>query len=95
MKDFIRDEGKVRECMSNIGKMNVLEFMWYRKGLIRLALIDTVNGFHEGFSLVLTSVVGLVVLILLPITFPIAAFITIRNAKKKMALHEKYHSKPL
>ena len=28
-KDFIRDDGKVRYCDSNMSKMNILEFMYY------------------------------------------------------------------
>lgn len=30
MKDFIRDEGKVTNCIRNIAKMNPFEYVYYR-----------------------------------------------------------------
>lgn len=95
MKDFILDNGKVRNCESNNAKMNIFEWIWYRKeDRILLFLSDSVEQFKEGFILLLASVLNLSMIVFFPITFPLIAYINIREAKKQVAIHEKY-SKPL
>lgn len=95
MKDFILDNGKVRNCESNNAKMNIFEWIWYRKeDRILLFLSDSLEQFKEGFILLLASVLNLSMIVFFPITFPLIAYINIREAKKRVAIHEKY-SKPL
>lgn len=77
MKDFIRDEGKVRACTSNIAKMNILEWMWYRQDLF-------VDQLYEGTKSVFYGFVGLLLLISIPIRYPISAYIDIKHAKEEM-----------
>ncbi len=95
MKDFILDNGKVRNCESNNAKMNVFEWIWYRKeDRILLFLQDSTEQFKEGFILLLASVLNLSMIVFFPITFPLIAYINIQEAKKQVTIHEKY-SKPL
>ena len=79
MKDYIRDDGKMRLCDSNIAKFNILEFMWYHKHRIPEMIGDSL-----GF--IWTGVIGICGLtfstILLPITFPISAYVGIRESKR-------------
>lgn len=90
MKDFIRDNGKVRECISNNAKMNLLEWMWYRKEIIPRILKDAFQNIFEGIHLLVYGIINLITVLLLPITYPIAAFVSIRRAKKEMEKREKY-----
>jgi len=95
MKEYIRDDGKVRECTSNIAKMNIFEYMFYRKAIILRTLRDSLQNLFEGLHLVVYGVINLLIILTLPISYPLAAYMNIRRAKKEMELHEKYKSKPL
>ena len=91
MKDFITDDGKIRNCESNNAKMNIFEWIWYRKeDRILLFLSDSLEQFKEGSFLLLASILNLSMIIFFPITFPLIAYINIKEAKKQVAIHEIY-----
>ncbi|VVB60353.1 Uncharacterised protein [uncultured archaeon] len=93
MKEYIRDDGEVRICPSNVSKMNILEWMWYRKDLLRQETIEALKQFYEGFVLLCASIINLAIILFSPITFPIAAYINIRREKKEMEKYERYQPK--
>ena len=86
MKEFIRDNGKVRECTSNIAKMNILEWIYYRWGMIYRNTVESITTGLEGIAMVLFMILNIIILILFPITLPVAAWLQIRAAKKEMKL---------
>ena len=89
MKDFIRDDGEVRLCTSNFAKMNIFEFMWYRK---EEWFIDgfkfVLKQFKESLFLMVTAIINFICLVLAPVSFPISAWLQIRQAKKEMEVYE-------
>ena len=87
-KEFIRDDGKVRGCISNIAKMNVVEWIYYRRDMLFRSVVDTGETFVEGCAMVGFAILNFVILILSPITLPIIAWWQIRQAKKEMDLVE-------
>ena len=88
-KDFIRDDGKVRGCDSNIAKMNVFEMIYYRRELLFYNIRDAAGTFAEGCGMVAFATLNFAILIMFPITLPIAAWWYIRQAKKEVARHLK------
>jgi hypothetical protein len=46
-KEFIRDGGKVRRCVSNIAKMNVFELIYYRRDMLWRSIVESVGTFVE------------------------------------------------
>ena len=82
MKDYMKDNGKVRICTSNVAKMNIFEWMWYNRFRLKKAIRETLdNCVHTTLN---TSI-----LIFLPMTYPIIAYFRIKNAKKEMREHDK------
>lgn len=88
MKDFIRDDGKVRLCTSNLAKMNVLEFMWYKKDWLSEGIGFVWEQLQEGVPLIAAATVNFICLVLTPITYPIAAWYQIRRAKKEVEVYK-------
>lgn len=96
MKNFIRDEnGSVKECQSNIAKMNILEWIWYFGTSFFTEGIEFIwNQFKEGVPLVFAAIVNtLSLLVFLPITLLIAAKIRIKDAKKEVELLKNINNK--
>ena len=88
-KNYIRDNGKIRYCNSNIAKMNIFEYilfdiktLYFRsileigKQLFNDSKIFAIDFVNNLFSLIL--------FILFPITLPLRAIIGIRSAKKEL-----------
>jgi hypothetical protein len=88
MKDFLLDDGKVRLCTSNFAKMNILEFMWYKKEWFSEGFEFVWEQLCEGVPLVAAAIVNFACLLLAPVTFPIAAWFQIRQAKKEVEVYE-------
>lgn len=88
MKDFLLDDGKVRLCTSNFAKMNIFEFMWYKKNWLLEGLEFVWDQLYEGAPLVVAAIVNFICLLLAPVTFPIAAWFQIRQAKKEVEAYE-------
>ena len=83
-KDFIRnDNGKIRNCDANIAKMNIFEYLIYKR-----FFISTMKD-NFGYTLDLFKELGLFILFILllivaPISFPIIAYLHIRESKKNI-----------
>jgi len=88
-KEFIKDDEKVRECISNIAKMNIFEWMYYRREIILRTFFDALYLIVEGSSKLIFGLIQIWFIILFPITFPIGAYINIRNAKKEIKIKNK------
>jgi hypothetical protein len=88
MKDFLLDDGKVRLCTSNFAKMNIFEFMWYKKNWFLEGIEFIWEQLQEGIPLVAAAMINFICLLLTPITFPIAAWYQIRQAKKEVEAYE-------
>lgn len=88
MKDFIRDDGEVRLCTSNFAKMNIFEFMWYKRGWLLEGVDFVWEQLIEGVPLVFAAIVNFICLVLAPISFPISAWLQIRQAKKEVEAYE-------
>jgi Na+-transporting methylmalonyl-CoA/oxaloacetate decarboxylase gamma subunit len=95
MKEFIRDDGKVRECASNIAKMNILEYMWYQKAIIPRVLKESIENLIEGMSLVMAGLITLFLIIILPISYSITAYINIHQAKEEVKFCQKQNKRYL
>lgn len=82
MEKFIKDDGVVRNCTSNVAKMNIIEWVWYIREL------DIVSTFKEYVVDIVVGIAALVAIVLLPILYPIIAYIRIKEAKKSMKMHD-------
>jgi hypothetical protein len=86
-KEFIRDDGKIRNCDSNIAKMNILEFVLFKKFFIKdfwYSTKECLGEIGEGLKAVYWLFVGIFLMILFPIGFPLLAYFRIRNAKREV-----------
>lgn len=92
-KDFIRDDGKVRDCIVNIAKMNIFELMWHNPREAFSPVTEFIYSFREifsGFSLFLAN---LIFFLLFPISIPLHSYFVIRDAKKQVEKHNKIWGK--
>lgn len=95
MKNYIKDDGKIRRCDANIAKMNVFEYHWYhirywhyyRTEMYNLRLL--LACIAEGIIALLWLPVFFFDLIIPVIELTVAQF-KIKNARKELA---KYKSK--
>ena len=83
MKEYIRDDGKVRMCERNIAKMNILECMYYMRFRLCDNIVDAIKEFLDSWSIL----VNMLLILILPIYYPIMAWQSIRHARKEMAVH--------
>lgn len=81
-KEYIKDNGKVRKCASNLVKMNILEWVYY--------YFKDWNGLDEIKYHLITDVqklcihmIDLLVVVFFPIIVIIKAILSIRSAKKE------------
>lgn len=90
-KEYIRDNGKIRHCDSNVAKMNVFEYWWnvdrtdLGKDILK-GLREGIKMFGEGFLLLLQSILAIP---LYPVFEIIRAFIAIRRSKKEVEKYKK------
>jgi alanine dehydrogenase len=78
MKEYIRDDGKVRCCESNIAKMNVIEYMYHMRFRLWQNIVTAIKEFLDSWSIL----VNMLLIVALPIYYPIMAIQHIRSAKK-------------
>ena len=84
-KEYIRDEGRVRLCTSNIAKMNILESMYYHRFQLYHNVIEAIKEFIGHWYLL----VNIFIIFTLPIAYPIMTWREIRKAKKEMERYAK------
>jgi hypothetical protein len=80
-KNFIRDNGKVRNCDKNRAMMNVFEYWWYleRQGFWGRFF----EGFAESFRSLGVGLALLLFLITIPISYPVFIWFVIRKKIKR------------
>ena len=83
-KDYIRDDGKVRLCTSNIAKMNIFESMYYHRYRMWENIVEFIDDLKESVYLIRE----LFIIIILPIMYPIMAWWEIKKARKEVKRHE-------
>ena len=91
-KDFIRDEGKIRKCDSNLSKMNIFEFIYcyvFYWGYFNQILSYIWESAKESANYLFGLTYNLIVFLLTPITLILCAIIQIRNAKERCNKHKK------
>ena len=76
MTKYLRINGKVILCESNIAKMNIIELLYYTRHIMAE---DIINHFRK---LLPDMIISFVVLLSIPISFPIMAYIRIKEAKE-------------
>ena len=85
MKKFIKnDDGSIKLCTLNIAQMNIIEYMYYNRDLIWKSVIEISIQIKECIDNIFIILFHLILLIFLPITFPIIAIVVIRQSKNKI-----------
>lgn len=77
MKNYIRDNNKVRLCDSNIAKMNIFEVMYYYRYTMIEDILSLISKIKE-------LIIPILILLLFPISYLILAYIRIYQAKKEV-----------
>ncbi|APH20859.1 hypothetical protein [Clostridium botulinum] len=84
-KNYIKDDGKIRNCYSNIAKMNLLELMYCRLFLwdwnIISILLEDLEDVIDGFKSLLKFIWDVLKIILLPITLIVTSTIILKQIK--------------
>lgn len=86
MKDYIKDNGKIRNCDYNIAQMNIFEFIRFdiQNGFVKRLFFDTVEQYIEGFKLIFFATINTLGILLLPISLIIRSFLAIKNSKQNV-----------
>lgn len=92
-KEFIRDDGIVRNCVANIAKMNIFEFMWYNWREAFSPVTEFVYFLKESVAGLSLFLANLAIFILFPITIPLHSYFVIRDAKKQVEKHNRIWGK--
>lgn len=88
MKEYIRDNNRVRRCPSNISKMNIFEWVYYDfKDWNELGNMK--YYFLESIKFLFLGTVNLLSVILFPITICINAILSMYRAKKEVKKYSK------
>jgi len=77
-KNFIMYNGRISFCQSNVAKMNIVEYIYYK----RFILLEDIITVHAATCDLLIAVVTLAVS---PIIFPFHAYRVIKDAKRAVA----------
>ena len=80
---FIYDNGKVRNCFSNIAQMNVFEWIYYNKNYLISSFIEQFINVFKGIKLIFFALIGLFLFLIFPISLTCAALYAISEAKTK------------
>ena len=81
---FIYDNGKVRNCFSNIAQMNVLEWIYYNRNYLISTFIEQFLNILKGIKLIIFSLMGLFLFLIFPFSLTCVALYSINEAKKKI-----------
>lgn len=87
-KEYIRDGKQVRNCPSNVSKMNIFEWIYYDfKHWNELRNVK--YHFCTSLKYILLGTIDLLCVLLLPISILINSILAISRAKKTVADNEK------
>lgn len=86
MKDYIKDEGIIRNCDYNISQMNILGYIIFdvRKGFFKYNFLDTIKLYVDSFKNLGGAIINTIFIIMFPIVLIIRAILGIKNAKRKV-----------
>lgn len=90
MSKYIRDDGKVRGCISNVVKMTVVEYIYYsifHWGYLSNRFRRIFKNFISLIGDVFEIIANIIVIILFPIGIIIHAAVDIRKNKKWIEKH--------
>ena len=89
-KDFIIQNGKIKNCSSNIAKMSVLEYLVYQKFFIKkiFNLLKDFKTLKYPLLEIFEYVWLLLVIVLAPISFPIIAYYNIKDAREFVEVYK-------
>lgn len=88
MKEYLRDNKRVRRCPSNISKMNIFEWIYYDFRDWN-ELSNMKYYFLESIKCLFLGMVNLLSVILFPIPICINAILSIYRAKKEVKKYSK------
>jgi len=98
-KNFILDEGKIRDCSSNISKMNLLEYIklittrnYEGDTKIKNAIKYSLEMIREGFHGFVSMFLGMFILLLQTVFLPVF-IISCYYYNKRIALKEVNENK--
>jgi hypothetical protein len=83
-KDYIRDDGRIRMCDSNLAKMNIFEGIYYNSKVYYEYMCELPGVTKDALWYTFIFINNFMILISFPITLPIFAYFRIRNAKKEV-----------
>jgi hypothetical protein len=90
MKEYIRDNGKIRNCTNNVAKMT-----WYEYGghfglkATKKSIIETFCAIPRIVKEVLVILLFFVMLIFLPVILPFVFMNKVRKARKEVDIWAK------
>lgn len=87
-KEYIRDGKQVRNCPSNVSKMNIFEWIYYDFKYWN-ELRNIKYHFCTSLKYILLGVTDLLCVLLLPISILVNSILAISQAKKTVADNEK------
>lgn len=87
-KEYIRDGKQVRNCPSNVSKMNIFEWIYYDFKYWN-ELRNVKYHFCTSLKYILLGTIDLLCVLLLPISILINSILAISRAKKTVADNEK------
>lgn len=91
MKEYIRDDGKIRSCSKNVARMNIFEFIIFdiKNGFFKTAILNTTEQYLDCFKIMLCAIFNTIGVVLFPISLIIKAMLSIKRAKADMKMWTK------
>lgn len=86
-KDFILDDGKIRNCPKNIAMMNILEYILFdvfEHKCLKHGFIETMNQYYEGIKILCFAIINSILLIIFPITIIFKWYHAVKECKMQM-----------
>lgn len=87
-KEYIRDGKQIRNCPSNVSKMNIFEWIYYDFKYWN-ELRNVKYHLYTSIKYILLGVADLLCILLLPLSILINSILAISRAKKIVADNEK------
>jgi hypothetical protein len=88
MKEYLKNSnGKIKNCASNIAKMNIFEYVLFDincNNVIKHSLKETLEQYIEGFISLFWAVINTTLIVCFPITLLTKAILTIKHSKKQV-----------
>jgi uncharacterized membrane protein len=86
-KDYLLDDGRIRNCETNIAKMNLLEYIWFdlfHNKILKDSIEDTIEQYQTALTELFFAVFNTLMIIFFPITLFVKGIAVIKRAKKRV-----------